>query len=50
MILNIMITDEMPYFIEGINLNRDNEDFTTALDLAVNTEYSLYITGKAGSD
>ena len=49
MIFNIMITDEMPYFIEGINLDRDNEDFTTALDLAVNTEYSLYITGKAGT-
>lgn len=43
------MTDEKTYFIEGVNLDRDNEDFATALDLAVNTDYSLYITGKAGT-
>ncbi|MBQ7812063.1 MAG: AAA family ATPase [Bacteroidales bacterium] len=44
-----MDTNTGPYFIEGIDLDCDNEEFVTALDLAVNTDYSLYITGKAGT-
>lgn len=41
--------DEKLYHIDGIDLDRDNQEFNTALDLAVNTEFSLYITGKAGT-
>ena len=41
--------DERLYHIDGIDLDKDNQEFNTALDLAVNTEFSLYITGKAGT-
>lgn len=41
--------DERLYHIDGIDLDKDNTAFNTALDLAVNTDFSLYITGKAGT-
>lgn len=42
------ITDDIPYFIDGIDLDRSNEEFNIALDLAMNTQYLMYITGRAG--
>ena len=43
------MTDDKPYFIDGIDLDRSNEEFNIALDLAMNTHYSMYITGRAGT-
>ena len=43
------ITDDIPYFIDGIDLDRSNEEFNIALDLAMNTHYSMYITGRTGT-
>ena len=43
------MTEDKPYFIDGIDLDRSNEEFNIALDLAMNTHYSMYITGRAGT-
>ena len=43
------ITDDIPYFIDGIDLDRSHGEVNIAFGLAMNTHYSMYITGRTGT-
>ncbi len=44
-----ILVDRLPPEIEGVKIDPDNAEFKQALDIILNTNESLYLTGKAGS-
>lgn len=42
-------SDSLPDEIDGVQVDRDNPEFQQALDIVMNTNENLYLTGKAGS-
>ena len=44
-----MAEQEVSFAVDGIQLDPDNQEFKMALEYALYTNTSLYLTGKAGS-
>ena len=44
-----MENENIPLELEGLRLDADNKEFNKAIDYILNTDKTIYLTGKAGT-
>ena len=44
-----MENENIPLEFEGLRLDADNKEFNKAIDYILNTDKTIYLTGKAGT-